>query len=218
MARRADCVLSFDGGVRLHEDGAAVFATVEGASGEAVADAAADLVAVENARAVGAGDDEAEATDGRGGTVLLELAPPFLALRLADHGVVLRSVEASPDGARIVVDVPPTVDAGNSVDVVSNALDDVELRAKRTVDRTTARDLRSELRERLTERQLEVVQLAYYGGYFESPREQSGEEMADALGISSAAFYRHVRAVQRKLFVLLFDELGLPANAALGVE
>ncbi|NUB93086.1 GAF domain-containing protein [Haloterrigena sp. SYSU A558-1] len=220
LARRADCVLSFDGGVRLHEDGAAVFATVEGAPADAVVAAATDLVAVEGARAVGAGDGEteAEATDDHGGTVLLELAPPFLALRLADHGVVLRSVEASPDGARVVVDVPPTVDAGNSVDVVSNAFDDVDLHAKRTVDRTTAQDLRSELLERLTERQLEVVQLAYYGGYFESPREQSGEEMADALGISSAAFYRHVRAVQRKLFVLLFDELGLPANAAPGVE
>ncbi|WP_339102744.1 bacterio-opsin activator domain-containing protein [Haloterrigena salinisoli] len=218
LARRADCVLSFDGGVRLHEDGAAVFATVEGAPVDAVADAAADLVAVEGARAVGAGDGGADAADDRGGTVLLELAPPFLALRLADHGVVLRSVEASPDGARVVVDVPPTVDAGNSVDIVSNAFADVELRAKRTVERTTARDLRTELLERLTERQLEVVQLAYYGGYFESPREQSGEEMADALGISSAAFYRHVRAVQRKLFVLLFDELGLPANTASGVE
>ncbi|QSW99804.1 bacterio-opsin activator domain-containing protein [Haloterrigena alkaliphila] len=233
LARRADCALSFDGGVRLHEDGAAVFATVDGASPTAVADAAADLVAVDDARVIS--DDrsdgdgtEANGTDGdetasngssnASGTVLLELSPPFLALQLADHGVVLRSVEATPEGSRVVVDVPRTVDARGSIDIVSNAFSDVDLHAKRTVERTSARDLRSELLERLTDRQLEVVQVAYYGGYFKSPRERSGEAVAETLGISAAAFYRHVRTVQRKLFTILFEEIGVPANIEGSVE
>ncbi|WP_436348013.1 bacterio-opsin activator domain-containing protein [Natronorubrum sp. FCH18a] len=232
LARRADCTLSFDGGIRLHEDGAAVFVTVDGGSPNAVVDAAADLVAVEGVQVIDggdhddgdhggdgdAGDHHNDTADTASGTVLLELSPPFLALQLADHGVVLRSVEADPDGTRVVVDVPRTVDAGGSVDVISNAFADVDLHAKRSVDRTTARDLRAELLERLTERQLEVVQLAYYGGYFASPRERSGEDVADTLGISPAAFYRHIRTVQRKLFTILFDEIGLPANTAPGVE
>ncbi|ELY47405.1 bacterio-opsin activator domain-containing protein [Natronorubrum sulfidifaciens] len=208
LARATGCVLSFDGGVRLHEDGAAVFATVKNADPDAVVDAAAGLVAIERAQVISGGEHSG------GGTVLLELASPFLALQLADHGVVLHSVEATPDRTRIVVDVPQTVDARASIDVVSSAFSDVDLHAKRTVDRTTVRDLRAELLERLTDRQLEVVQLAYYGGYFESPRERSGEEVADTLGISPAAFYRHIRTVQRKLFTIVFEELGVPATPA----
>ena len=237
LARRADCTLSFDGGVRLHEDGASVFTTVEGGSPQAVVDAAADLVAVEGVQVIDGGDvDAGDHRDGdhegdggddthrngaaeiASGTVLIELSPPFLALQLADHGVVLRSVEATPTETRVVVDVPRTVDPGGSVDVVSSAFADVDLHAKRSVDRTTTRDLRTELLERLTERQLEVVQLAYYGGYFTSPRERSGEDVADTLGISPAAFYRHIRTVQRKLFTILFDEIGLPANTVAVVE
>jgi PAS domain S-box-containing protein len=209
LARRTGCELAFDGGVRHHADGAAVVATVDGGDPEDVAAAAEDLVGVESAQVISA---DGGADDGADGTVLLELARPVLAHRLADHGVVLRGVEATPSSTRIVVDVPRSVDARESADVVSNALSAVELRSKRTVERTTLREFRSELRDRLTDRQLEVVQIAYYGGYFESPREHSGEEVADTLGISPAAFYRHVRTVQRKLFAVVFDELGPPAS------
>ncbi|WP_226007681.1 bacterio-opsin activator domain-containing protein [Natrinema salinisoli] len=230
LARRTDAVLSFDGGVRQDEDGASVFATVDGATPEAVATAAEELVSVERAQVIGStgqgsGEAGTEATTGdtdadadAGGAVLLHLSRPALALRLADHGVVLRGIEATPSTARVVVDVPRSVDARESADVVSAAFSDVELRSKRTVERATLRDLDAKLRDRLTDRQLEVVQLAYYGGYFESPRENSGEDVADALDISPAAFYRHIRTAQRKLFDVVFDEIGLPANSTHGVE
>ncbi len=209
LARRLDCVLSFDGGVRQHEGTVAVFVTVDGASAEDVAAAATDLVAVEDAQAVG---------DGDGSTVLLELSRPFLALRLADHGIVLHRLDATPETTRLVVDVPSSVDPGASADVVANAFTDVELRSKRTGERTAPQDLRADLLDRLTDRQLEVVQMAYYGGYFESPRERSGAEIAETLGISSAAFYRHIRRVQRTLFSVLLEEIGLPAAPSPGVE
>ncbi|WP_226038944.1 GAF domain-containing protein [Natrinema sp. DC36] len=247
LARVADCVLSSDGGVRQHERGASVVATVDGASPAAVATAAAELVGVERAQVIstdeyGSGDGGGEPTtdvdtsdgettetettttetidadDGVGGGVLLHLSRPVLADRLADHGAVLRGVEATPSVARVVIDVPRSADARESADIVSTTFSDVELRSKRTVERTTPRDLRSELHDRLTERQLEVVTLAYYGGYFESPRENSGEDVADALEISPAAFYRHVRRVQRTLFEVVFDEIGLPEPRSGGGE
>ncbi|QLK26997.1 GAF domain-containing protein [Natrinema zhouii] len=231
LARRADCALSFDGGIRQQEDGASVFVTVDGASPTAVATAAAELVGVERTQVIstdgyGEGGDTETSTDpdrpdpadGVGGAILLHLSRPVLALRLADHGAVLRGVEATPSSSRLVIDVPRAADARESAAIVSSAFSDVDLRSKRTVERTTPRDLRSELRDRLTDRQLEVVQLAYYGGYFESPRENSGEDVADTLEISPAAFYRHIRTVQRKLFDVVFDEIGLPATRSEGVE
>ncbi|ELY93949.1 PAS/PAC sensor protein [Natrialba hulunbeirensis JCM 10989] len=265
LATRADCTLSFDGGVRQHEDGATVFASVEGAPAADVVSAATELVAVTDAQVVsdhqrgGRGstsggasantntntNTNANATGEGGGTIKLELARPFPALTLADHGAILRSVRATPDSTRVVVDVPADVgggagaggaggtagtgdeggsdttagttigggaDTGASTDIVTTAFPDIELRSKRRVDRTTPRDLRAELLDRLTDRQLEVVQLAYYSGYFESPRERSGEDIASMLSISPAAFYRHHRTVQRKLFSVIFDELGVPSH------
>ncbi|ELZ02504.1 bacterio-opsin activator domain-containing protein [Natrialba asiatica] len=231
LARRADCTISFDGGVRQHENGATVFATVGGAPAAAVVTAASELVAVADAQVVSerprsdstdgsgaaAGDDSTDG-DEREGTVRLELSRPFAAVQLADHGVVLRSVTATPEFTRVVVDAPYSVDGGGSVDIVTTAFSSVELRSKRQLDRTTPQDLRSELLDRLTDRQLEVVQLAYYSGYFESPRERSGEEIATMLSISAAAFYRHTRTVQRKLLTILFNELGVPASTAPPVE
>ncbi|WP_222918075.1 bacterio-opsin activator domain-containing protein [Natrinema sp. SYSU A 869] len=218
LARRTDCMLSFDGGIRQHENGTSVFATVDGASPETVVTAAEALVGVERAQVVSSGGASGGDDDGLGGAILLDLSRPVLVHRFADHGVVLQGIEATTSSTRVVVDVPRSVDARESADIVSTAFSDVELRSKRTVERTTPRDFRSKLREQLTDRQLEVVQLAYYGGYFESPRENSGEDVADTLDISPAAFYRHVRTVQRTLFDVVFDEIGVPAKASSGVE
>ncbi|GAB7019840.1 GAF domain-containing protein [Halostagnicola bangensis] len=223
LASRANCEVAFDGGVRQHEDGSvvSVFASIDGAPVEDVAAAAEDLVSVDDVQVVsdgvGAGESSGPEAQG-GGSILLELSMPFLALRLADHGVVLRRVRATPTGSRIVVDVPNNVDARAPTRMVTNSFESVELRSKQPVERTSAGDLRTELLEELTERQLEVVRMAYHGGFFESPREQTGEEIADSLDISPAAFYGHNRTVQRKLFSLLFDEIGLPATGTPGVE
>lgn len=210
LAREADCTVRFDGGVRRTADGTWVFATVEGASVETVAAVARDLIAVEAVQVIH--------DDGGRGTFRLRFSEPFFALRLVDHGVVLHSVEATPEDLWVVVDVPAGVDSRNTVRVVETAFDDVSLVSKGTVERTNARDLRSTLLEQLTDRQLEVVQVAYYGGFFESPRETTGEEVAETLGISPAAFYRHNRTVQRKLIETLFEEGGLPASIAHTVE
>ncbi|KDE59049.1 bacterio-opsin activator [Halostagnicola sp. A56] len=222
LATRADCTVSFDGGVRQHEDGAAVsvVASVDGAPVETVATVAEGLVSVADVQILSEDPNGGSHADGEasGGSLLLELPTPFLAIRLADHGVVLRSVRATPAGTRIVVDVPHTVDARAPTRMVTNSFESVELRSKRPVEGASAGDLRTRLLEELTDRQLEVVRVAYHGGFFESPREQTGEDIAASLDISPAAFYGHNRTVQRKLFSVLFEEIGFPATDAPGVE
>ncbi len=106
LARQVDCVLSFDGGIRHHEHGTTVFATVEGASPDAVVTAADALVGVERAQVVttggasrgnddGATDDAGDDAD-LGGAIRLDLSRPLLAQQFADHGVVLRGIERPP--------------------------------------------------------------------------------------------------------------------------
>ncbi|REA02851.1 bacterio-opsin activator [Haloferax sp. Atlit-6N] len=198
LARDAGCTLTYRGGVQQSAEGNYVFVTVEDGAVESVAAAADELVAVADVRRI--------STDGDAGVLRLRLTQPFLAPELADHGAVLGEVRATPEETTLVVDVPESIDVRNVTHLVDEAFAGVELRTKQTLDRSTERDLFSRFLDKLTERQLEVLQTAYYSGYFESPRENTGEDVAATLGISPPAFYKHVRTVQRKLFATLFDE------------
>ncbi|MFD1514186.1 bacterio-opsin activator domain-containing protein [Halomarina rubra] len=206
LADAAGCELTYRGGVQQTEHGSDIFVGVERAPVDAVVTAASSLVSVEGVQPI--------SSDESGGVVRLRVAQPFLALGLADHGAVVQRVTAGEDGTTVLVDVPETVDVRHITRLLSNSVAGVNLRSKRTLEESSTRDLHSRFLEQVTDRQLEVVQTAYYSGFFESPRESTGEDVAAALDISPAAFYRHSRTVQRKLFSTLFDEVGVAAFPA----
>ena len=209
LAQAASCSISYQGGVQRSADGNYVFVTVDGASVQAVADAAAPLVAIDDVQQI--------STTGDGGVVRLRLTRPFLALELADHGAVFREATADPDTTTLVIDIPDSIDARTITQLVQDTFETAELRAKQTLDQTAEHDLYARFLEKVTDRQLEVIQTAYYSGFFESPRESTGEQVAETLGISPPAFYKHARTVQRKLFATLFDEHALSVAGAPGV-
>ena len=198
LAAAADCTVAYEGGVRQTATGSQVFASVEGAPVDAVVDATSSLAGVEDARRMAGGDD--------GGVIRLALAGPFLAAELADHGVVVHRVESSPAGTTLTVDVPGRVDARHVTRLVEERFDDVALASKQTRDQPSEHGFYATVLDRLTDRQLEVLETAYYSGFFESPRQATGEAVADSLGVSPQAFYQHVRTVQRKLFAALVDD------------
>ncbi|WP_136601408.1 bacterio-opsin activator domain-containing protein [Salinigranum halophilum] len=201
LAQEAGCTLSYQGGVQQSAEGSYVFVTVEDASVTAVTDAASGLVAIDDVQQINA--------DGEGSVVRLRLTQPFLALELADHGAVFREATADPTTTTLVIDIPGSIAVQTIAQLVRETFSTVELRSKQTLDQTMDRDLYARFLEKLTERQLEVIQTAYYSGYFESPRERTGEEVAETLDISPPAFYKHARTVQRKLFATLFEENNL---------
>ncbi|WP_257300519.1 bacterio-opsin activator domain-containing protein [Haloarchaeobius sp. FL176] len=202
LARAADCTISYQGGVQQTTEGSFVFARFEGAPVEDVVQAATDLVAIEGVRTV--------STDGTSGVVRLHLTEPFLAFELADHGAVFREATTTPDSTTVVIDVPNGIDVRTVTQLVQETFTGVELRSRQTLDNVDEQDLYSSFLAEVTDRQLEVVQTAYFSGYFESPRDSSGEAVAETLGISSTAFYRHVRTVQQKLFSVLFEDGARP--------
>ncbi|MDS0294944.1 bacterio-opsin activator domain-containing protein [Halogeometricum luteum] len=201
LAKNASCTLSYQGGVQQSTEGSYVFVTVEDAPLEDVADAASQLVAIDDVQQISADRD--------GGVLRLRLTQPFLALELADHGAVFREATADPTTTTLVIDIPSSSDLRTITQLVRKTFSSVELRSKQTLDQSIEHDLYSTFLDRLTDRQLEVVQTAYYSGFFESPRENTGEDIATTLGISPPAFYKHVRTVQRKLFETLFEETTL---------
>jgi predicted DNA binding protein len=158
------------------------------------------LVSVAGYRRVSEGDD---------GTLYeVTVTGETLPSRLVRHGATPRSIDATPVETTVVVDVPPTVDVREFVEMLREAFPSVELVARRSVERTTQtrQELTASLFGALTDRQLEVLRTAYYAGFFEWPRESTGEDIAAMLDVTQPTVNRHLRVAQQRLLDQLFEE------------
>ncbi|WP_408958227.1 PAS domain S-box protein [Natrinema sp. 74] len=139
----------------------------------------------------------------------LRLSGPFLGSLVGTHGARLREFAAHESGGRAIIDVPDAIEIREVLAGINRSGPSVSMVARReqaTSDRSTlGGPARNALLETFTDRQREVVQTAYHGGFFEWPRRATGEEIADSLAISSPAFHKHVRSAERKLFAALFE-------------
>lgn len=113
------------------------------------------------------------------------------------------------DGTSLVaaVSVPESVDVRTFVGRLERRYPETNLLARRERDRSTRTRMgfHSELEATLTDRQMEVLETAYEEGFFRSPRDATGQDVADELGVSQPTVSHHLRAGQGKLFSLLFD-------------
>lgn len=144
-------------------------------------------------------------TERDGGCVVeLNVSEPLIVDLLATHGSVLVSLTATPDSCVLEAELPTSADVRSFVETLRRNYREVDLRAhrERTARRRPHLGLRYE--ELLTERQQEVLESAYFAGYFEEPRETPGVDIAAALGISGPTFHHHLRSAQRRLLTELF--------------
>jgi len=198
LAAAADCTLTYEGGVQQTATGNFVFVTVDDAPLDRVVGATNGLTVVEDVQQIRGGET--------GGVLRLQLSEPFLATELANHGAVLRSVTATARGTALVVDLPASGDVRHVTQLLTDRFDDAALVSKQTREQASEHGFYASVLDRLTDRQLEVLETAYYSGFFESPRKADGGAVADSLGISPQAFYQHIRTAQRKLFAALVDD------------
>jgi len=134
------------------------------------------------------------------------------ARRLAELGALPQTVRSDDGTGRIVAEIPEPYDAPDVVGTFLEEYPEAELATKREKDRLRPLPSRSEIRqvveEALTDRQREVLETAFEQGYYDWPREATGEDVAAALGISSATFAEHIRAAEHNLFRLFVDGPG----------
>lgn len=108
------------------------------------------------------------------------------------------------DGAlEFTVELPGDADADEVLEAVRAASPDVELVTERMV--LTPRLIRGVVAEDLTDRQLTVLQMAYFSGYFDVPRTTTGETLADQLEIAPQTFHAHLRKAQDAVFERVFE-------------
>jgi len=135
---------------------------------------------------------EAEPVEGNGLRLLVsELG---LLSHLAEHGARIRSLAVDPEGADVTVGLPASVDVRSFVEACRARYPDTELVARRECEPSEGGDPgRVRLPDGLTDRQREAVLAAHREGYFEWPRESTGEEVAGRLGVSGPTFHQHLR-------------------------
>lgn len=110
------------------------------------------------------------------------------------------------DGKLKVVGMfPATVDENTVIQTVVDVYPDFELIEQRLV--YTPRMFRNLAEERLTERQWTAYRLAYYAGYFNRPRESSGDDLAERMDIARQTFHHHFGEAQRVVAHLLLEGL-----------
>ncbi|MFA9428306.1 bacterio-opsin activator domain-containing protein [Natronorubrum sp. A-ect3] len=182
-------------GVIERDDEVVVFVTVPADTACVTVDQSASI---ETPTIVSEGEDK----------TLFELtvtSSPFVEL-LRTYDVQLRTATAQNGTATFVLEVPQQVEARSLVEAFTERYPETELAARRETSSTrSTRPLDTHLEERLTERQFEALQMAHYSGFFEWPRESTGEELADVLDVAAPTYHYHLRAAERKLVTLAFD-------------
>ncbi|MFB6206077.1 MAG: PAS domain S-box protein [Haloglomus sp.] len=200
IASEADCSLALEC-VEPRPEGDHLTVTVTGTSPATVVDAARRITVVSDATVTVEGEREGE--------VELQLSTMSIVNRLSDRGVHAPAFTVDAQAATLTLLVPETVDVGELLGVIETQYAEPDLLVKRRRNRTeTATEQRvgERYRSKLTPRQSEVLRTAHREGFFESPRECTAEELANKLDIAPQTFYRHIRAVERQLFDIVFDD------------
>ncbi|WP_435176322.1 bacterio-opsin activator domain-containing protein [Halorussus sp. AFM4] len=201
LSARADCRLEYRGSVNREGEALSLFFTTDAAP-DRIAELAADVPEIEAAVRV-SGDDESNLFEFR-------LAAGSVVADLAQRGAKTRALVAERGTGRLTLRLPPAADAREIADLVRERLPDSDLVAHRERDRPAATrgEFVAELTDRLTDRQVAALQKAYFGGYYDSTRSTTGDELAASMGISRATFHQHLRAAERKLIGAVLDAGG----------
>jgi len=179
---------------------------IDGCGADTARDATASIDSVHDCRVVD--------TDEKG--CLIEVVKPDSgAEALMDVGATVRRATAEDGVGTLIVETPLSIDVREVVDAYTALNPESHLVAKREIDRSvsTADALDQRVEDRLTEKQLSVLTSAYYAGYFEWPRANTAEEIADSLDISPATLHQHLRTAERKVLELVCEDRSHSADA-----
>jgi PAS domain-containing protein/DNA-binding CsgD family transcriptional regulator len=206
LARHVDGTISFEGVVPKPDGTSMLYLTAYGAESDAVLDYLHDSVSVADVDHIS--DVE------NGGLFVVTTSEPTLVSRLISAEAAIQKLEASPTETRFVVELPRPTNVRSFLERLQENHPSAELLGRRSIERPieSRQTFMASLAERLTDRQREVLETAYFNGYFEWPRTRTGEEIAELLGITQPTFNNHLRVAERKLFTMLFERRGGGAN------
>ncbi|QPV64577.1 PAS domain S-box protein [Halosimplex litoreum] len=201
LSAALDCEVAFEGATVQADETFRYYLRVAGANPDDVLAFADEFAGVESARIVSVGPEGESLLE-----ATLDAGSAFGVI--ADHGGAVRSASAAEGECEVVAELPVSADVRAVVDALDDAFADIEVRAQRDRPRSETDSVASppSFDADLTDRQRTAVETAYYAGFFEWPRESTGEEVAESLGVSAPTFHKHLRVAERKLLAARFDD------------
>ncbi|SEV97530.1 bacterio-opsin activator domain-containing protein [Natrinema salifodinae] len=199
-SRRLDCRFELDSLVPIGESTQLYYVRLEGASPADVFELAEADDGIDDCRLVETGEE------GWRVEFVIEASCPIVTL--TEYGVTVHEAVFEGGSATITGECAADADLRTVLDGLRSAFPESELVGKREAERTvqTAREFREGIEDRLTDRQEAALRAAYFGGYYDWPRESTAEEVADAMGVSSPTLHNHLRKGQQELLRTFFDE------------
>lgn len=139
--------------------------------------------------------------------VQLRLSEPPLLAALADRGGRIHDFVLEDDEVYVCVHLAPGTRVRGLIDEIQSTYPRMEMQSRRQIERGSERaaGVEDAGTEQLTDRQLVVLEAAVGMGFFERPRRNSGEAVADELGITPATFHQHLRTAERRLVRAALD-------------
>jgi len=204
LTEGSDLVVEFDHTVPTRDDAAVQFIRLyDGGHGDGVEEA---VKAIEGIDGVNHVRDVGERENER--VIEARCTEEPATLMFAEYGGHVTDARIEDGSFRVVVELPHEVNVREVIDVIRSRYSDSELVAQRSTTRSvqTLKEFRSAIGDRLTEKQRSALEAAYAAGYFSWPRESTGEEIADALGVSPPTFHQHLRLGLEELLSASLDE------------
>jgi len=195
LAAATDSALRLETVAERADDHLRVLVTVVNGETAEVHDHAASMASVNAAERFG---EDAH------GQLSLRLRPPFLESVVSRHGGRLLAAEFGADGTRARIGIPPNASPRPIIDALTSRYEQIDLVAKRQTPRPSL-PTAEQVEDVLTDRQCEILKTAFYGGYYETPRQVKGQDIAESFGISGPAVYNHLQAAHRTILDTVFD-------------
>ncbi|WP_257300492.1 PAS domain S-box protein [Haloarchaeobius sp. FL176] len=199
LASTTGCQVRHDRTVRRQDGSLRIVYTVVGDVPDELGSVADDILPGETT-VLSEGDDR---------VVLERTGTTWFGSIVSEFGGVLRRAHATPDRTSIVVELPTDTETRRFVHRLQERIPELELHAQRqqAADSSIPGELTERLDQRLSPRQKEALQTAFRLGYFDWPREHSGEDIAETMDITQPTLNKHLRVAERKLVASVLEEM-----------
>jgi PAS domain S-box-containing protein len=127
---------------------------------------------------------------------------------LLEYSGTITDATASNGTGTVTIQLSKDADPRGFVEAFESRVPSATLKSYRDDERPqrTNQEFVAEVTAALTDRQRDALRTAYASGFFDSPRQASGDEIAEVMGITRATFHQHLRAAERKLLDAFFRQ------------
>lgn len=199
-----DIRIDVDEVVRLQDGSVLQYLTASGISAKDLIDVFEREYGVDDIRLLQSSNDNCR--------IEVHVESPTVSLIFSDFGGQVRSLVEKEDNKAPVLsgEVPGDVEPRTVIQATREVYSDIRLEAQEL--RYSPRLLYDIVEDALTDKQFGALQTAYFGGYFDTPRTSTGDELAERLSITRQTFNQHLRKAEDIVFEQLFEASGKAAR------